>query len=68
MLETRASKQDSVLNRVSSFMFKANNLVIEVSSTIFSDSITCDVLHSFADQIRSLYSHVSELLLIFVSF
>ena len=60
MPETRARKQDSVLSRVSSVMLKANNLVIEVSSTIFSDSITRDALHSFADQIRSLYSHVSE--------
>ena len=60
MPETRARKQDSVLSRVSSVMLKANNLVIEVSSTIFSDSITRDALHSFADRIRSLYSHVSE--------
>ena len=49
MPETRASKQDSVLSRVSSVMLKANNLVIEVSSTIFSDSITRDALHSFYD-------------------
>ena len=60
MPETRASKQVSVLSRVSSVLLQANNLVIEVSSIIFSDSITLEALHSFADKTRSLYSHVSE--------
>ena len=60
MPETRASKQVSVLSQISSVMLKANNLVFEVSSVIFSDSITLDALHSFADQTRSLYSRVFE--------
>ena len=60
MPETRAGKQVFVFSRVSSVMLEANCLAIEVSSAIFSDSITLEALHSFADKTRSLYSHVSE--------
>ena len=44
MSETRARKQVSVHSRVSSFMPKANDLVVKVSSAIVSPSITLDAL------------------------
>ena len=62
MSETRARKQVSVLSRISSFMPKANDLVVEVSSAIVSPSITLDALQDFSRDIRSLYSQVPELL------
>ena len=61
MSETRATKQVSVLSRISSMLPKATDLVIEASSAILSPSITLDALHSFSNETRSLYSNISGL-------
>ena len=62
MSETRARKHVSVLNRISLFIPKANDFVVEVSSAIVSPSITLDALQHYSSDTRSLYSHVAELL------
>ena len=62
MSETRARKQVSVLSRISLFMPKANDFVVEVSSRILSPSITLDALQHYSSDTRSLYSQVAELL------
>ena len=60
MSETRARKQASILSRISSCLPEANGLVIEVSSAIVSPSITLDALKNFSDQIRLLYTNISD--------
>ena len=61
MSETRATKQVSVLSRISSMLPKATDLFIEASSAILSPSITLDALNSFSNETRSLYSNISGL-------